>query len=65
MELIYLDAASEIKSYGMDLMASMCGKSWDQLLCPEISPEDEIEIRFINYHNYGNKNACSSLHIQG
>jgi len=56
-ELLYMDTPSEIKNYGIDLMASMCGKHWDQLLCPEITTEDEIEIRFINYHNHGNKNA--------
>ena len=56
-ELLYLDVPSEIKNHGMDLMASMCGKHWEQLLCPEITAEDEIEIRFINYHKHGNKNA--------
>ena len=56
-EILYIDAASEIKQYGIDLMPSMCGKRWEQLLCPEITTEDEIEIRFINYHNHGNKNA--------
>ena len=60
-ELIYLDAASEIKSYGMDLMASMCGKSWEQLLCPEIKAEDEVEIHLINYHKHGNENAYNEL----
>lgn len=56
-EALHIDAASEIKQYGIDLMPSMCGKRWEQLLCPEITTEDEIEIRFINYHNHGNKNA--------
>ena len=56
-ELLYLDAPSELKSYGMDLMTSMCGKRWEQLLCPGIAAEDEIEIRFINYHNHGNEAA--------
>ena len=56
-ELLYIDVPSEMKNYGMDLMASMCGKRWEQLLCPEIAAEDEIEIRFINHHNHGNKNA--------
>lgn len=60
-ELIYLDSQSEIKDYGMDLMASMCGKSWDQLLCPEIAAEDEVEMRFINYHNHGNENAYNEI----
>ncbi len=56
-EALYIDTATEIKNYGIDLMPSMCGKYWGQLLCPEITAEDEIEIRFINYHNHGNKNA--------
>ena len=56
-ELIYLDMPSELKSHGRDLMASMCGKRWEQLMCPAITPEDEIEIHFINYHNHGNNNA--------
>ena len=51
-EMIYLDAPSE-----SDLMPSICGKRWEQLLCPEITVEDEIEIRFVNHHNYGNKDA--------
>ena len=54
-EPLFIDTPSEIKNYGIDLMASMCGKRWEQLLCPKITTEDEIEIRFINYHNYGNK----------
>lgn len=56
-EALYVDAPTEIKAYGIDLMPSMCGKYWAQVLCPEITSEDEIEIRFINYHNHGNKNA--------
>lgn len=56
-ELLYLDVPSELKNNGMDLMASMCGKRWEQLLCPGIAAEDEIEIRFINYHNHGNEAA--------
>lgn len=56
-EAIYIDAPSEIKNYGIDLMPSMCGKLWGQLLCPEITTEDEIEFRFTNYHSHGNPNA--------
>ena len=56
-ELVYIDAPSEINEYGIDLMPSMCGKHWDQMLCPKITPEDEMEFHFINYHKYGNKNA--------
>lgn len=56
-EVFYVDTPTEIKNYGIDLMPSMCGKYWAQVLCPDITAEDEIEIRFINYHNHGNKNA--------
>ena len=56
-KLLYIDTPSEIKNYGIDLMASMCGKRWEQAMCPLITTEDEIEFRFINYHSYGNENA--------
>ena len=56
-ELLYIDAPAEFRNSGMDLMASMCGKRWEQVLCPMISVEDEIEFRFINCHNHGNENA--------
>ena len=56
-EMVYIDAPSEIKNYGIDLMSSMCGKRWEQLLFPVITTEDEIEFHFINYHKHGNKNA--------
>ena len=56
-ERVYVDTPFEIRNYGIDLMPSMCGKRWEQMRCPEITTEDEIEFRFINYHKYGNKNA--------
>lgn len=56
-EILYMNIQAEMKNYGMDLMSSMCGKHWEQLLCPEITAEDEIEIRFINCHKHGNKDA--------
>lgn len=66
-ELLYIDTPAEIRNYGIDLMPSMCGKRWEQMLFPVISTEDEIEIRFVNSHKYGNKNAykeaLSSLFI--
>lgn len=66
-ELLYIDTPAEIKNYGIDLMASMCGKRWEQLLCPMISTEDEIQIHFINYHQHENKyaykEALSSLFL--
>ena len=60
-EQVYMDAPTEIKNYGIDLMPSMCGKRWAQILCPEITEEDEVEFRFINYHKYGNKEAYKEL----
>ena len=66
-EQVYMDAPTEIKNYGIDLMPSMCGKRWEQILCPAITSEDKVEFHFINYHNYGNKEAykelLSSCHI--
>lgn len=56
-EQVYMDAPTEIKNYGKDLMPSMCGKQWEQILCPAITVEDEVEFRLINYHKYGNKEA--------
>ena len=60
-EQVYMDAPTEIKNYGIDLMPSMCGKRWSQILCPTINIEDEVEFRFTNYHKYGNKNAYKEL----
>ena len=56
-ERLYIDTPTEIKNYGIDLMPSMCGKRWEQMRCPVITTEDEIEFHFTNYHNHGNKNA--------
>ena len=56
-EQVYMDATTEIKNYGKDLMPSMCGKQWEQILCPAITVEDEVEFHLINYHKYGNKEA--------
>ena len=56
-ERLYIDTPTEIKNYGIELKPSMCGKRWGQMLCPKITTEDEIEFRFINYHQHGNENA--------
>lgn len=60
-ELLYMDTPAEIRNYGIDLMASMCGKRWEQMMCPEITTEDEIEFRFINDHKHGNKEAYKEV----
>ena len=56
-ERMYIDTPMEIKNYGIDLMPSMCGRRWEHALSPGIGLEDEIKIYFMNYHEYGNKNA--------
>lgn len=56
-EMVYINAPAELKSYGMDLMSSMCGKRWEQTLFPEITTEDEVEFHFSNCHKHGNKHA--------
>ena len=55
--MIYMDTPTQLKSMGRDLMKSMCGQRWSNFICPQITAEDEVEIRFINFHNHGNKNA--------
>ncbi len=56
-EMIYIDTPAEIKNYRIGLMASMCGKRWEQMHFPMISTTDEIEFRFVNPHKHGNKEA--------
>ncbi|MBR4964995.1 MAG: histidine kinase, partial [Lachnospiraceae bacterium] len=60
-EQVYMDSPTEIKSYGIDLMPSMCGKRWEQILCSTITVEDEVEFHLSNYHKYGNKEAYKEL----
>ena len=60
-EVVFISAQTEMQNYGMDLKPSMCGKRWEQLMCSEITAEDEIEIRFINYHEHENKNAYKEM----
>lgn len=56
-EMIYIDTPAEIKNYGIGLMASMCGKRWEQMSFPVVTTADEIEFRFVNPHKHGNKEA--------
>ena len=60
-EVLFISPQTEIQMYGKDLMPSICGKRWEQLMCPEINADDEIEIRFINYHKHENKNAYKEM----
>ena len=52
-----LDAVTETASLGMGLMSSMCGREWNSVCSPGITPEDTLEIRLYNPHTYGNKTA--------
>lgn len=56
-ECIFIDAQTEVGMYGIGLMDSMCGKEWSAFALEEIQKDDEVEIRLINYHKSGNKNA--------
>lgn len=56
-ELVYMDAQTEVGKPGIGLMDSMCGKEWSYLIAPDISTEDEVEIRLVNYHTFGNREA--------
>ena len=66
-EVWYMDTISELKNRGINLMASMCGKRWGQVLFPEITTADEIEFHFTNHHKHGNgtayKEVLSSLYL--
>ena len=55
--LVYMDTPTQLKTMGRDLMKSMCGQKWSNFICPQITMEDEVEIRFINFHKHGNRNA--------
>lgn len=55
--MIYMDTPTQLKSMGRDLMKSMCGQKWSNFICPQITVEDEVEIRLINFHEHGNRNA--------
>lgn len=60
-ELIYVNAPYEIRDYGMKMSPSMCGKRWEQMYCPMITTEDEVEICLINIHKYGNEKAYQEV----
>ena len=60
-QLVYMNAPAELRSYGLNLMTSMCGKRWEQIACPAIAAEDEVEFQLINYHKYGNKEAYKEI----
>lgn len=56
-ELFYMDAQTEVGLLGIGLTESMCGCEWNNFMVERIVPEDEIEIRLINYHQFGNRTA--------
>lgn len=56
-ETVYMDAVSELSMCGIDMYPALCGKEWSYAFFSELSPEDEVEIRFINLHKSGNETA--------
>ena len=56
-ELWALDAITECASKGIGLMPSICGRVWDSIYSPGITPEDELEIHLYNPHAHGNGTA--------
>ena len=60
-EQMYMNTPAELRNYGVDLMPSLCGKRWEQILCPAITTEDEVEFQFINCHKYGNEAAYKEV----
>ena len=36
-EQMYMNTPAELRNYGVDLMPSLCGKRWEQILCPAIT----------------------------
>lgn len=56
-ELWALDTITECASMGIGLMPSMCGRVWDWICLPGITPEDELEIHLHNPHAHGNGTA--------
>lgn len=57
-ELWNLDAVSEFTGMGMGLSPAFCGRGWQQVCSPGITPRDHVEIRLCNPHAYGNRDAC-------
>lgn len=56
-ELIGMNAVMNDALEGLPLSPSTCGKLWDYIISPGITPEDEIEIHLHNDHIYGNEGA--------
>ena len=52
-----LETITECASMGFGLMPSMCGRVWDSIYSPGITPEDELEIHLYNPHAHGNRTA--------
>lgn len=60
-ELIYRDIRVEVQQIGMDLMKSICGKSWIYFAAPAVSMADEIEIHLSSVHKYNDKSAYDDM----
>ena len=52
-----MDSVTYFASEGIGLMPSMCGREWDGIYLPDITPEDEVEIHLYNPHTHGNESA--------
>lgn len=60
-QTLYTNIRMEMHKNGRDLLPSMCGKEWSCFVCPQISPEDEVEFRIINPHKFVAKNAYTDV----
>lgn len=56
-ELWAQDAVTEHSSGGTRLLPSLCGREWDYVCSPGITPEDTLEIHLYNPHSHGNRTA--------
>lgn len=56
-EWLMEDAAAHFIQEGQPLPPDLCCKQWDDILLPEITPQDEVEIHLYNAHSFGNGSA--------
>lgn len=48
---------------GMGVNADLCGRTWDYVVSPGITPDDLIEIHLRSMHEYGRDNAYQSFFV--
>lgn len=56
-ELWTMNVVAEVAQMGIDLPTGACGRSWEQVISPGITAEDDIEIYLTTHHRFGNENA--------